>query len=84
MAFGIGRDIHRGTKKLDKLLHEDPAAGPALTEQDVGHLMKGKPNAIRTLADGTRNLIWTQYGVSVGIVFTKDHRFNRIYYRSGV
>jgi hypothetical protein len=81
MPFGIGRDIYRGTRKLDKLLKEDPAAARALTEQDVSKLMKGKPTAINTLADGTRNLIWLQSNMKVGIVFTKDHLFNRIYTR---
>jgi hypothetical protein len=81
MPFGLGKDIYRGTKKLDKLCQEDPAASLALTEQDVCGLMKGKPTAINSLADGTRNLIWIQSNMKVGIVFTQDHRFNRIYTR---
>ena len=84
MPFGIGRDVHRGTLKLDKLSQEDSAAVRELTERDVSTLMKGKPNSIAVLEGGTRNLTWHQKGVSVSIVFTKDHRFDRIYYRAGV
>ena len=84
MPIGFFKDIYGGTKQLDHLLLEDPAGAKELSEVDVVRIMKAKPVTIRTHADGTRNLIWQQSRAAIGIVFTSDHRFNGIYYRTGV
>jgi len=77
------KDVRAGTRKLDKLCREDLAAARRLSEKDVRKLMGGRPKTSRTLADGTRQLVWNQGFSVVGIVFTKNHLFNRIYYRRG-
>jgi hypothetical protein len=80
MVSGLFKDVRRGTRKLDRICREDPAAARALTEQDVCGLMRAKPIAISTAADGTRYLTWRQQEMTIAIVF-KDHRFSRIYHR---
>jgi hypothetical protein len=79
MPFGIGRNLPRETRKLEKMLEEDPAAAHALTEKDVSALMRGKPNETYTLEDGSRDLVWTHWNMKVGVAFTKDSLFDRIY-----
>jgi len=75
-----GQDLKGATRKLDQM---SPSAATALTELDVCDLMRCKPESISTSANGARLLTWRTrmpgaQVISVSILFTPDHRFDRI------